>query len=323
MLILLTGGSGNMGTRLATALLARGERVRILCMPHDRAIAELSRLGMEVVFGDLTDKNSLTPAVQGVDVVFHLAAVLLAPASVAKEAASERASSNENIFEQVNSLGTRNVVNACVDAQVNHLIYVSSISVMYSLLNPYARSKKQGEGWIRKSRLKNYTIVRPSLAYNEGGAEEFMRFVSYLKKSFWVFLPDGGKALKRPVHIDDLVTALLAIPSHSKSYGQTYLLTGSESISLKKMAQLLLMHMGKDKKIISIPIWLCHIIVWGCALRTKMSRTQNPFTFQTLTGLIQDADFHDEKSHLDLNFNPRTFRDGIETLTSLKNSLHA
>jgi len=327
MLILITGGSGNMGRRLAIALLKRGQRVRILCMRDDPGILELKRMveeigkepDTEIVIGDITEPNSLTHAFQCVEVVYHLAAILFAPVNLKFK---RKTTYSENIFEKINSLGTQNVAKACVNANVNHLIYVSSISVMYSLLNPYAFSKKQGEEWIRQSNLKNYTIVRPSLAYNNGGAEEFMRFVAYLKKSIWIFLPGGGKARKRPVHIDDLVTALLAIPLKAKSYGQTYLLTGSESISLIEMTHAILRHMGKEKKIISIPIWLCHVMIFGFALRTKIFRTQNPFTFQIFTGLIQDADFFDEISKIDIDFNPRSFSEGIASLKSLKNILN-
>lgn len=297
-----------MGRRLAAELAARGESVRILCLPGDPVAAELGEKPFEVVYGDITRKPELNAALRGMDIVFHLAAVLLSPG-------------HEEVFEAVNAEGTRNLVAAAEAEGVSHFIYVSSISVMYPKSNAYARSKLRGEEWVKSSRLKNFTIVRPSLAYQDGGAEEFMRFVDHLRRGSVVPLPGGGRARKSPVHIEDLVSAFLALPGNHKAYGKTYLLTGGETLSLRRMAEVLLIHMGRPKPIVGVPKWICLMGVAGLALWSKVSGSKNPFTLQTYTGLIQDAAPQDVGARMDLDYNPRKFHDGLATLVSLRDCL--
>ncbi len=315
MLILVTGGAGRMGRRLSQELAQRGETVRILCLPGDPAVAEfgggkieLGRQGIEVVYGDVTRKESLVPALEGVNIVYHLAAVLLAPG-------------HEDVFEAVNAAGTRNVVEAAESAGVTQFIYVSSISVLYPKSNAYARSKLRGETSVKASRLENFTILRPSLAYQEGGAEEFMRFVAHLKRGPVVWLPGSGRARKSPVHIDDLVSAFLALPGNPKAYGKTYLLTGGETLTLRQMAAALLAHMGRPKPIMGMPDWICLLGVAILSALSKVFGFRNPFTLQTYTGLIQDADQEDGLAREDLGYRPRKFREGLATLVSLRDSL--
>lgn len=310
MMILVTGGAGRMGRRLCAGLALRGDTVRILCLPGDPAVAVLGGAGFDFAFGDVTRKESLAAALHGVDIVFHLAAVLLAPG-------------HEEVFQAVNADGTRNLAEAAEAAGVSQFIYVSSISVMYPKSNAYARSKLRGETWVKSSRLKSFTIVRPSLAYQDGGAEEFMRFVDHLKRGPLVFLPGGGRARKSPVHVDDLAAAFLALPGNPKAHGKTYLLTGGETLTLRQMAQALLAHMGRPKPILGIPNWLCLMGVAILSAWSRISGSKNPFTLQTYTGLIQDAAPEEDLARLDLGYHPRNFRQGLETLVSLRDCLRA
>lgn len=309
MVILVTGGAGSLGRRLAIELVARGDTVRILCLPGDSAAKELAQRGIEVGFGDVTRMESLHPVLRRVDVVFHLAAVLVSPNGLPQ------------IFQAVNSEGTRNVAIAAATAGVQHLIYISSISVQYPVSNAYAQSKLQGEAWVRSSRLKNFTIVRPCLAYAEGGGEEFNRFVAHVRRGPIILLPKGGRALKSPVHIDDLVKGFLAMPLNPKSFGKTYHLAGGDTVNLKQMANLLLAHMGRPKPIWGVPDWICRLAVTLFSSWYQATGTSNPFTWQTYTGLVQDAAPFDASARVDLNYRPRKFSEGVATLTSLRNCL--
>jgi nucleoside-diphosphate-sugar epimerase len=306
MLILVTGGAGKMGLRLVTELVGRGDSVRVLCLPGDPSVLALSNLKVEVVFGDVTRKESLLVPVRGVTTIFHLAAVL-------------DDHGQASILTSVNAEGTRNLVAVALAASVQHFIYISSISVLYPMTNNYAISKRMGEDWVRTSGLKNFTILRPSLAYAEGGAEEFNRFVTHIQRGPFVALPGGGRALKSPVHIDDLVSAFLVIPLNPVTFGKTYHLTGGGGLSLREMAELLLEHMGKSKVIIPIPKWLCRLTVIGLAMACRLTKIRNPFTWQIYSGLVQDALAPDRLTQTDLDYHPRTFFEGLATLKSLRN----
>jgi nucleoside-diphosphate-sugar epimerase len=309
-LILVTGGAGNMGRRLALA--GQGRSVRILCLPGDAAAAVMAGPAngggrIETVSGDITLPHTLPAACAGVATLFHLAALVLSPGE------AER-------FHAVNGEGTRNLVAAAEAAGCGHFIYVSSISVEYPRLNAYARSKAEGEKWVKRSRLA-YTIIRPTLAYTEGGAQEFMGLVAHLRRGPLVCLPTGGRARKSPVHIDDLVAGFLALPDNPKAHGKTYAFSGGEILTLREMAEALLAHMGRPKPILPVPAWICLLGLAGLGLWAKLSGRRSAFTYQTYTGLIQDAAPSHRAAEEDLGYRPRPFREAVAHLRSLRGVL--
>jgi len=119
-LYLVTGGAGFIGSNLVDALVARGDRVRVL---DDFSTGRRENLaaqpGVEVVEGDLRDAAVVRRAVAGVDGVFHQAALRSVPRSV-----DDPLSSN-----QVNVTGTLVLLLACRDAGVRRVVYASSSSV--------------------------------------------------------------------------------------------------------------------------------------------------------------------------------------------------
>jgi dihydroflavonol-4-reductase len=114
---LVTGASGFLGSHLARLLVQRGERVRVLVRPRSdtRALAELP---VERVRGDLTDPSSLLAAVQGVRVVFHVAADYRLWAR------------NPHEIYQSNVEGTRRMLEAARHAGVQRFVYTSSVATV-------------------------------------------------------------------------------------------------------------------------------------------------------------------------------------------------
>jgi len=114
---LVTGASGFLGSHLARLLVQRGERVRVLIRPRSdtRALAELP---VERVRGDLTDPSSLLAAVQGVRVVFHVAADYRLWAR------------NPHEIYQSNVEGTRRMLEAARHAGVQRFVYTSSVATV-------------------------------------------------------------------------------------------------------------------------------------------------------------------------------------------------
>lgn len=297
-----------MGRKLCHALSAGGRKTRVLCLPGDPAAEALQAGGLEVFFGDVTRFETLAPALDGIEVVFHMAALLLSPL-------------RPQAFDEVNAEGTRNIVRAAEAAAVDHFILVSSVSVLYPWSNDYARSKRRAEELVRASRLPHVTVVRPSLAYEDGGSAEFMRFVDHLRRFPAVFLPSGGHARKSPVHVDDLVAGFLALPGNRLAYGKTYHFTGGEVLTLREMAWALLAHMGRPKPVLGFPLWLGHLLVAIAWIASRLSRRPHVLTRQSLTGLVQDAAPVDPAPAADLGYSPRTFREGIASLHSLRRCL--
>jgi nucleoside-diphosphate-sugar epimerase len=308
MMILVTGGAGGMGKRLVRALAARGNQVRVLTLPGDRAAERLRGPLVEVCFGDVSDPSTLSQIMPGVTTVFHLAAILLA-------------SGREELFWKINYQGTRNLVSLGEASAVEHFIYVSSASILYPRSNKYARSKLAGEGAVINSRIPHYTIIRPTLAYEDGGAQEFVYFAEYLKRYPLVPFIGNGRALKTPVFVEDIINGLANIPGNPKSYGKTYYFSGSEEIPIRRLAELLLDHMGKKKQIIPIPVFLCRIICVAASALARITGNPSLLTWQTISGITQDLNPDNREAREDLYFNPRPFREGMQELRGLKDCL--
>ena len=220
-MILVSGGAGVMGSRLVRGLVEKGERVRVLTLPKDPYVKRLNGMDVDIRYGDISNASTLAGIFDGVETVFHLAAVVL--------------SHNPEIFQRVNIEGTRNMVTGAAAAGVEHFIYVSSASVIYPKPTPYSLSKRECERIVTSQTSMHYTVIRPTLAYNENGGKEFLIFTDYLQRFPVVPFIGRGKALKNPVHVDDLMRGFLAVPGNPKSYGKIYQFSGGEEITVVSM----------------------------------------------------------------------------------------
>jgi len=165
--MLVTGGTGFIGSHLCEALIERGHHVTLLARPDDDT-RWVDALPLARAIGDVTDKGSLAAAVRDADCVFHLAAVLGAP--------------DPQTYYRINGDGTRNLVQACLQSPrpPRRFLLVSSIAAMgpsgkhrtYSEETPcrplsdYGKSKWQAEQELHRldGRL-SWTIVRLPLVY--------------------------------------------------------------------------------------------------------------------------------------------------------------
>ncbi len=279
-----------MGRRLVRGLVEQGHRVRVLDRPGTRLDGE----DAELLHGDVTDPASLAGAFDGVDTVFHLAAILIAY--------------DPQAFERVNVGGTRNVLQAAQAAGVKHFIMVSSASVVYPKTTVYSRSKRECERIVREQRGMQWTIVRPTLAYNEHGGEEFRMFLDYLRKYPVVPFIGRGRALKNPVHVDDLMRGFLAVVGNPVAYGKTYNFSGGEDISIRDLARLMLRHQGVSKPFLSLPVGLCTAIAG--VLEGRMARP--PLTWNVIAGITQDANLDNSDARRDLGYAPIGVHEGLQ-----------
>jgi nucleoside-diphosphate-sugar epimerase len=292
-MILVTGGLGVMGSTLVKGLVDRGFKVRVLDN-SDRFRSRLDGYDVDIRIGDITKLETLAGCFDGVETVYHLAAVLIVY--------------DPSLFQKINVGGTRTVIDASIKAGVKHFILVSSASVTYQHTTPYSLSKRETERMIKEQTAMKWTIVRPTLAYNESGGEEFNLFLAYLKKYPFVPFIGVGQALKRPVHCDDLMKGFLAIAGNPKAYGKTYAFSGGEAIPIRDMAKLMLKHVGQEKAFITIPIPICRLV----AFFAERLQKKPILTWNAIAGVMQDADLDNGEARADLDYRPISFREGLQ-----------
>ncbi len=284
--VLVTGAAGNMGTRLVKGLVDRGFDVRALVLPGDPLQGRLHDVSCEVVQGDITRPETLSGVFSGVNLVYHLAAVIL--------------SSDTSAYERINVRGTRNVLRGAMDSGVEHFIYVSSASVVYPKTTPYSRSKIRCEQMVCANGRMKYTIVRPTLVYDSDGGQEFMLFLKYLKKFPVVPFIGAGRALKNPVHADDIMQGLLSLAANPKAFDKVYAFCGGQEISIRDLAKLMLAYHGGYKPFVSIPVWLCKLAARVMAIVMD----DPPLTLSAIAGITQDANLDARSAFLDLGYDP-------------------
>jgi NADH dehydrogenase len=290
--ILITGGAGEIGSRLTRRLSEAGHAVRVLVLPDDPRESLLEGIDCTTVVGDVTRPETLEPALSGVHTVYHLAAVLLVE--------------DERLFQRVNVEGTRNMVQAARRAGVEHFVHVSSASVVYPRSTPYSRSKRQGEAIVRESELR-HTVVRPTLVYERGGGLEFKTFADFVTRWPVVPLIGDGRARKNPVHADDLIDGMAALCNNPGAHGKLYNLCGGEVVTMRELAELVLEHRGLRRPLLPVPVPLCRL---AAAVVGRVTR--RPMLMRhTLAGLTQDADLDRSEAARDLGYNPVGIRQGI------------
>src|SRR6266404_8966902 len=178
--VLVTGAAGFLGGHLVDMLLERGDEVRAMVRPVEDSSRLRTLGGVEVVYGDLTEPETLKRAVQGVQRVYNVAAKT-GPWGL------------ENVYRAINVSGLADLINASMDAGVQRIVHTSSITVyghhLHSIVtedhpfhaedNPYSRTKIAGEKLISKL-VKEYrapiVVVRPAWVYGPRDSASFSRF---------------------------------------------------------------------------------------------------------------------------------------------------
>ena len=292
-MIVVTGGAGVVGSRLVRKFLDRGLKVRVVTLAGDPGVERnLGEIDCEVFYGDVADAESLEGAFDGATTVFHLAAVIIPP--------------DDDALERVNIKGTENVYEGAKAAGVKHFIYFSSISTTYPKLTEYARSKIAGEEMLKKQDAMEWTVIRPSLVYDEAGGMEFNLFKDFVMNNKILPMVGTWSALKNPVHTDDIVDACAKIPENPVTHGKAYNLCGSEELSLKEIAEVIVEHAEEKRCYIPIPTF-CYR--FAAAIMGKLMKNP-PFTWQGVAGLSQDATPDYSRAILDLDYKPIGFREG-------------
>jgi nucleoside-diphosphate-sugar epimerase len=228
----VSGATGQLGKALSRRILQDGYHLRV--MARDPRKAEFLALeGAEVVPGDLTDPVSLRAAVQGCQIILHLAGAHNHP-------------TQKNRFHAVNVSGTRALAEAAMQASVEQFVHVSCAQVYGSSIHdhidefsklqhsddPYIESKVQAELILREMAARfNFpvAIAQPTMIYGPGMETWTMKPLRMIAAGCLV-LPDHGKGLLHPLYIDDAVDGILGCAQAGEP-GQAYILCGSEVVT--------------------------------------------------------------------------------------------
>lgn len=238
--VLITGGTGFIGSRLALKCLEQGYGVRVYGQVNTPAEEDnkqaIEKAGAELILGPITDKEKLFDITKGVDVVYHLAA------------AQHEANVPDQLFWDVNVEGTRNILEASVEANVKKFVHGSTIGV-YGILdgvidetspcnpeNIYGVTKLEGEKLVLSYNDKlPTTIVRICETYGPGDRRLLKLFKAIDKKAF--FMIGAGRNLHHLIYIDDLIKGFFLAAESDKATGKIFLLADEKPITTNEMVE--------------------------------------------------------------------------------------
>ena len=321
MACLVTGAPGWVGSRLINRLVDSGRRVKCLTLPQADT-RDLSNLGVEVFRGDVTKPETLSTAVEGVDVVFHCAGVIHP--------------SNPKIFHEVNTWGTRNLLDASVSAGVNCFIYVSSSSAASGYSSPkvqteedepepyrqYGESKLNAERYVKEVQESHgfrAVILRPSWLYGPGFAGRQLGFVEMIRSGRPVLFGDG-RNLRSLCHIDNCVDALLQSEATSGRDCRAYNIADQQPYLLTDLYDLTAGCWDMELNPLRIPLPSYDGIVYDAADRLMQGlRFRHP-TLHLAWDWAKNIVCSIEKAGRDIGYRPgKSFRAGIrETVDWLR-----
>ncbi len=233
----VTGGAGFIGSNLVHALLARGDRVRVLDdLSTGRAVnLDDVRRDVELVDGDVRDADAVARAIEGTALVFHQAAIPSVARSVADPVATN----------DVNVTGTLNVLVSARDAEVERVVYASSAAVYGNAdtlplhegmptrpASPYGVSKLAGERYLEAFTrtdglptvaLRYLNVFGPRQNPRSEYAAAIPRFISCTVGADAPTIFGDGEQARDFVFVDDVVHAnLLAAEAIEPAWGRAF-----------------------------------------------------------------------------------------------------
>ncbi|HYH88420.1 MAG TPA: NAD-dependent epimerase/dehydratase family protein [Solirubrobacteraceae bacterium] len=229
--ILVTGASGAIGARLVALLQGRGWPVRGLVRHGPVANAD------GVVRGDLLNGSALDAAVDGVEIVVHLAAVTHAR--------------RPRTYVEVNLTGTVRLLDAAARHGVRRFVHVSTRAVS-DAGGAYSRSKHMAEHAVREAPV-DHTIVRLSESYGGAGAEGIDQIVARARRGAAIPVVGDGADRICPMHVDDAVAALAGAVAAPAASGRTYTL-GGECLTVREFAEACVRAFSSKSRIRSVPV---------------------------------------------------------------------
>jgi nucleoside-diphosphate-sugar epimerase len=263
--ILVTGGTSFTGLHLVRSLVREGHSVRVMTPSIERARALLPA-ETDIVRGEVTERTDVVRAMEGRDVVYHLA-----------DSSGIGRISDARDHWHINVQGTRLVMQAAKDAEVRRVVHCGTARVhgdtgpssaneesAFRPTNAYELTKMQGERlallFMREGNLP-VAVARPTWTY---GADDrrFRRMMASVRRGH-VVIPGTRTARVHPIHVDDLVRGLKLLATRDAAIGESFILGGPEHLELDELITVLARAIGVKRPLVHIPELSTRMLVWA------------------------------------------------------------
>lgn len=307
MRILVTGGTGFTGKALVKRLLDLGHEVVALDSKEGLKTQEIRDWGAEVILGSVTDRDVVRRAMKDAEIVHHVAA------------AFREMNVPDTYYHEVNVGGTRNVLEAALEAGVRKLVYCSTCGVHGNIDHPpggedapiqpadyYQRTKYEAEPIVREfcGRGLPTVILRPAAIYGPGDPERFgLIFRRVARGTFPMF--GSGRTYYHPLYIDSLVDAFILAMEEGKGVGEAYLIADERYLEIEDLVR-------RVAKALNVPVKIPHypitsILVAGhlCEAVCRPFGVAPPIFPRRVDWYRQNRAFKIDKARRELGYRPQ------------------
>src|SRR5215471_5464539 len=314
MKVLITGATGLLGGHLIKELQQRGEDIRALVLPVENA-DKLEKQGVEVVRGDITDASTLKPAVQDVELIFHLAGMMGVWRPISD-------------YRLVNVGGSENLYKAAQKAGVRRFVHTSSHTV-YGLgygrfltekdalrpdPDPYSITKAEGDRLIRRLMLNSgmeTVILRPGTFFGPGDRLHFGRIAQRVKNGKGVIIGRGDNALPF-CYVTDVVQGFLLAAYHEKAPGNVYNISNDRPLTQQELFNAVADEIGGKRPTRYLPYVPLY---YGSIIAEQLAHLTHTRPVVTRLGVMMfgtDNRHSIEKARSELGYEPQVdIREGI------------
>ncbi len=290
MKLFITGGTGGLG-RILLSRLDKNKFEIILLSTKKHNIQNQSHI--HVVTADLLNTEAYQDFLQSSEVVIHMAAVTH--------------TNKEQDYYRINTEGTRKLVELATEKKVQRFIFLSTRAIAKGG-GAYSDSKRLAEDIVKNSGL-NWLIIRPAEIYGMNEGEAITKLIMSIDKM--AFVPVIGKAQYRvaPVHVDDVVSALIHAIENKDLKNNIYTLAGPEDFTYKEFVNRVLEIKKKKKIKLHLPILSVKIMAQIFA----MLKLKRPFIVKDqIPRLMTNKSSDISAAQADLDFYPQKISQFIE-----------
>ncbi len=274
MKVLVTGGSGFIGTRLVEELLKEKHDVKIFDKRPSVTYPDL------VTLGDVRDKDAMIKAFEGMDVIYNLAA--------------EHADNvtPKSLYTDVNVGGAENVVAAARANNIKRIVFTSTVAIYgRHQINPdegfeaqptneYGRTKYEAEKlfvkWAEEDPEHSLTIVRPSVVFGERNIGNVRRLMEQIATKKFVIV-GSGKNKKSMGYVGN-ITLFLSSKVNAEPGVGVYNFAGKPDLSTEKIVDIITDELKISHKFPHVPEWAVLTVGYMFDMLSKITGTKYPIS---------------------------------------------